>query len=95
MTDIYDKIRMVYAKLESEKHPVMICAAEESSLEFTTVEQWDAWMHGQAEYRLGHDWQSYSFIEVLVTVPSEKVTALFEAQELGPVPVERAPQEPS
>lgn len=89
MSDIYDRTRMLVALLEGEKWPVVIGAMPEATSEIISHEDWDKWKAEMAEKWLGPDWPHYEYIEVLVTIPSADLFAMFEAREISPTAVER------
>lgn len=90
MTDYYDKTRLVVAKREDERYPMVIAAFPESTWEVIPPEEWDAKKRKWAEEFFDADWPLYDYIEVIVTISNAELAAMFAAREITPVAVERA-----
>jgi hypothetical protein len=90
MSDIYDKTRLVVAKRHDEKYPMVVAAMSESTWEIFDPEEWDRWRNKRAQEYFDADWTEYEYIEVVVTIPSADLAALFDAREMTPTSVRRA-----
>jgi hypothetical protein len=89
MTDFHDKTRLVVAMLEGERWPIVVGAVPQVTWDIIEPEEWDALKREMAEKWLGPEWTAYSFVEVVITIPSAQLAALFDAREITPVAVER------
>ena len=85
MTDYYmDQTRLVVAKREDEKYPLIIAAMPQSTWEIIPVEEWDEWKRERARAFLDDDWTAYDYIEVVITIPTSRLAAMFNAREIVP-----------
>jgi len=89
MSDYLDKTRLLVAKREDEKWPMVIGAMPQSTWEIIPPEDWDEWKRKTAEKFFDADWTAYDFIEVVITIPSEQLAALFDAREIAPTTIEK------
>jgi hypothetical protein len=87
--DYYDKTRMIVARMEGERYPMVVGAVAESTWEVIPPEDWDRIKRELAEKWLGPDWTAYDYVEVVVIVPTSKLNELFDAREIVPEAVER------
>jgi hypothetical protein len=87
--DYYDKTRMIVARMEGERYPMVVGAVAESTWEVIPPEDWDRIKRELAEKWLGPDWTAYDYVEVVVIVPTSKLNELFDAHEIVPEAVER------
>jgi hypothetical protein len=85
-----DKTRLIVARLEGEKWPIVVGAIAQSTWEIIPPDEWDRIKRELAEKWLGPDWTAYDFIEVVITIPAGDLAALFDATEMVPTSVERA-----
>jgi hypothetical protein len=86
--DIYDKTRLIFARMEGEKYPLAVGAVAQSTWEIIPPDEWDRVKRELAEKWLGPDWASYDYVEVVVTIPCAQLNALFDAAEITPASVE-------
>jgi hypothetical protein len=89
VSDYLDKTRLLVAKREDEKYPLVIAAMPESTWEVIPPEDWDVWKRKRGEEMFDRDWTAYDYIEVIVTIPNAQLAAMFDAREITPVAVER------
>lgn len=89
MADYYDQTRMIVARMEGERFPMIVGAVAQSTWEVIPPEDWDRIKRELAEKWLGPDWTSYDYVEVLVTIPSSQLNELFDAREITPTVVDR------
>lgn len=90
MADYYDQTRMIVARMEGERFPMVVGAVAQSTWEVIPPEDWDRIKRELAEKWLGPDWTSYDYVEVVVTIPCEQLNEMFDAREITPVTVEAA-----
>lgn len=89
MADIYDKTRLIVARMEGEKYPLIVGAVAESTWEIIPPDEWDRIKRELAEKWLGPDWTAYDYVEVIITIPSADLNELFDAREIVPAMVEK------
>lgn len=85
-----DKTRLIVARLEGEKWPIVVGAIAQSTWEIIPPDEWDRIKRELSEKWLGPDWTAYDYIEVVITIPAGDLAALFDATEMTPTSVERA-----
>lgn len=90
MPDFYDKTRLLVAKREDERYPMIIGAMPESTWEVIPPEDWDQWRRKRGEEHFSDDWTAYDYIEVIVTIPNAQLAAMFDARQIEPTSVEVA-----
>jgi hypothetical protein len=86
MSDTMDKTRLLVAKRVEEDRPLVIAAVPEDMWEILPPEEWEVWKEQRAQELL-EDWTAYDYIEVVVTIPSAQLAAMFEAREIAPTSV--------
>lgn len=89
MSDYLDKVRLLVAKREDEKYPMVIAAMPESTWEIFPPEDWDKWKRKQGETFFDADWTAYDYIEVVAVISNSMLAGLFEAREISVTNVER------
>src|SRR4051794_2026357 len=90
LMDAYDRTRVLIAKHPEESLPYIVGAHPEPWWENMGVDDWDAWKRERGEAVFGPEWTAYEYIEVVITLPSEQLSALFAAREIVPTTVERS-----
>jgi hypothetical protein len=90
MADDMDKTRLLVARLEGERWPVVVGAIPQTSWGVIPEDEWSRIKREMAEKWLGPDWTAYDYIEVVVTIPAAQLADLFDAREITPLAVERA-----
>lgn len=90
MADYYDKSRLIVARMEGEKYPLVVGGIPQSTWEIIPPEEWDKLKNEMAEKWLGPDWTAYDYIEIVVTIPCAELNAMFDAREVVPAAVEMA-----
>lgn len=90
MADYMDKTRLLVAKREDERFPMIVAAMPETTWEIIPPDEWDEWKRKAGERMFDRDWTAYDYIEVVITIPSAQLAELFEAREITPTSVEVA-----
>jgi hypothetical protein len=88
MSHYMDKTRLVVAKRQDEEFPMIIGAIAESTWEIISEEDWNKWKQEMAEKYFDADWTAYDYIDVIMSYPNDKLTALFEARNIVPTGME-------
>lgn len=86
-----EKTRLLVARLEGERYPMICGAMSESTWEVIGPEDWDKWKREMLEKAFGPDWTAYDTVEVLITIPSSQLNEMFDAREVQPHAVEMVP----
>jgi hypothetical protein len=90
MSDYLDQTRLIVAKMEGERWPLVVGAIAQSTWEIIPPDEWDQIKRELAEKWLGPDWTAYDYIEVVLTIPASQLAAMFDAREITPESVEKA-----
>jgi hypothetical protein len=89
LSDYMDRTRLLVAKMEGERWPLVVGAVAQATWEVIPPDEWDRVKSELAQKWLGPDWTAYDYVEVVVTIPAAQLAELFKAREITPVAFER------